>query len=59
MLTLPAGTQQASLLNSQGQVIQRVEAAGNIDVRSLPAGLYNLRTTHNGKISNQHIEVKH
>ncbi|GAB3657353.1 hypothetical protein GCM10027594_29340 [Hymenobacter agri] len=32
---------------------------GKLDVRDLPAGLYNLRMKQKGKLINQHIEVTH
>lgn len=57
-LTLPTGAQQAVLLNSQGRVVQQA-AAGTFDVRALPAGLYNLQMRQDGKLINQHVEVKH
>jgi hypothetical protein len=58
-LTLPAGITGAVLLNSQGRVVQRSEVGGKVNVRELPAGLYNLQMQQNGKLLNQHIEVKH
>jgi hypothetical protein len=58
-LTLPAGATSAVLLNSQGREVQRGAAVGILDVRQLPAGLYNLQTHQNGKVVNQRIEVKH
>lgn len=58
-LLLPQGVEQATLLNSQGQTVLQAEEARKLDVRNLPAGLYNLRMQQKGNIINQHIEVKH
>jgi hypothetical protein len=58
-LTLPQGTGKAVLLNTYGKVVQYPDATGQFDVRSLPAGLYNLQIQQDGKLSNQHIEVQH
>ncbi|MGI4871347.1 MAG: T9SS type A sorting domain-containing protein [Janthinobacterium lividum] len=57
-LTLPEGTYNAVLLDSQGKPV-RESNSGYLDVRTLPAGLYNLRTVQDGKVVNQHIEVQH
>jgi hypothetical protein len=59
VLHLPEGVTNVVLLNSQGKAMQRSEAAGQLDVRNLPAGLYNLQMQQSGKLINQHIEVKH
>lgn len=59
-LTLPAGAEGPTLFNAQGQpVLLLPDAAGKLDVKSLPNGLYNLRMRQDGKLVNQRIEVKH
>jgi hypothetical protein len=58
-LTVPMGATGGVLLNSQGRVVQRTDNAGKLDVRQLPAGLYNLQMQQNGKQVNQRIEVTH
>lgn len=58
-LTLPTGMEAATLLNSQGNVVQRSDASGRLNVQKLPAGSYNLQMRQNGKLINQRIEVKH
>lgn len=58
-LTIPQGTSKAVLLNGYGKAVQYPDATGQFDVRSLPAGLYNLQMQQNGKLINQHIEVQH
>jgi hypothetical protein len=58
-LTIPQGVGNAILLNSQGYPVAKADASGHLDVRNLPAGLYNLQTSQEGKLTNQRIEVKH
>jgi hypothetical protein len=58
-LTIPEGAKQAVLTNSQGNSVQQVDKTGNMDVRNLPNGLYNLRMQVDGKTVNQHIQVQH
>ena len=58
-LILPTGAANATLLNSQGTVVAQPDATGILNVQALPDGLYNLRMQQNGKMVNQHIEVKH
>ena len=58
-LALPQGVTHATLLNSYGKPMQLPNTSGRLDVRALPAGLYNLQMEQNGKTTNQRIEVKH
>ncbi|MDO7885256.1 T9SS type A sorting domain-containing protein [Hymenobacter cheonanensis] len=58
-LSLPAGTQEATLINSQGNVVQANNQANALDVHKLPDGLYNLRMKKGGKVINQRIQIKH
>jgi hypothetical protein len=58
-LTLPQGAGKAVLLNTYGKAVQYPDATGQLDVRSLPAGLYNLQLQQGGKVRNQHIEIQH
>lgn len=58
-LTVPKPATNGALFNSQGKAVRYADKAGNIDVRGLPEGLYNLRMKQGGKTINQHIEVKH
>ncbi|MBO2010884.1 T9SS type A sorting domain-containing protein [Hymenobacter negativus] len=58
-LAMPQGASNATLLNSQGKVVAQPDATGTLNVQHLPAGLYNLRMEQDGKMVNQHIEVKH
>jgi hypothetical protein len=57
-LTLPKGTKSATLLNDQGRPVQQLKT-GQVDVRNLPDGLYNLQMMQDGKLINQRIQVKH
>jgi hypothetical protein len=59
VLSLPTGATDAVLLNSQGKAVQQSNGSKRLDVSSLPAGLYNLQIKQDGKLINQHIEVKH
>jgi hypothetical protein len=58
-VTMPTGTADAVLLNSQGKAVAKPNKAGKFDVRNLPDGLYNLQMQQNGKRVNQRVEVKH
>lgn len=58
-LMVTDGAADAVLLNNQGKVVGRADATGKVDVKGLPPGLYNLQTRQNGKLVNQHIEVRH
>lgn len=58
-IRVPAGVENVILLNNQGQVVARPDATSKLNVQALPAGLYNLQMQQNGKLINQHIEVKH
>jgi hypothetical protein len=58
-LTISQSAEQAVLLNSQGQAVQKPDASGKLRVQDLPAGLYNLQMQQDGKLINQRIQVKH
>lgn len=58
-LTVPDQTEGATVLNSQGVPVLRLNGAKSFDIRSLPNGLYNLQMKQGGKLINQRIEVKH
>lgn len=58
-LTMPEKAEGGVLLNSHGSVVQRPDTGGKLNVRNLPAGLYNLQMRQVGKLINQRIEVKH
>ena len=59
MVTVPTGISDATLLDSKGNGVQRLNDAGNLDVRNLPNGLYNLQMRHNGKLINQRVQIVH
>ena len=58
-LILPEQVNNAALFNSQGKLVQQADGHGTLNVQTLPDGLYNLRMQQDGKMVNQHIEVKH
>ena len=58
-LRIPEGAAGATLVNDKGRAVGRRNSSGELDVRSLPEGLYNLQMMKNGKLINQRIQVKH
>jgi hypothetical protein len=58
-LSLPEGTQEAILINNQGNVVQTAGQTSMLDVRKLPEGLYNLRMKQGSKVVNQRVQIKH
>ncbi|WP_460502855.1 T9SS type A sorting domain-containing protein [Hymenobacter agri] len=58
-VAIPTGATEVVLLNAQGKAVAKPDKEGKLDVRDLPAGLYNLRMKQKGKLINQHIEVTH
>jgi len=58
-ITVPEGTQSATLLDKQGNVVQKADEQGKLDVRRLPEGLYNLQLWQDGKLVNQHMQIQH
>lgn len=59
ILTLPKNTDKVMLLNLKGMPVRASTESGRLNVQSLPDGLYNLQIQQNGKIFNQHIQIKH
>ncbi|WP_460547286.1 T9SS type A sorting domain-containing protein [Hymenobacter daeguensis] len=59
VLNMPEGATNAVLLNDQGKVVRQPDAKGKLDVRTLPAGTYNLRTNQEKTVINQQIQVTH
>lgn len=58
-LTMPVDAESATLINGQGQTVKIWKRSGELDVRSLPEGLYILRMMNAGKLINQRIQIKH
>lgn len=58
-LTVPTNNQDATLFNSQGRPVRKADASGKINVRDLPAGIYNLQMQQGAERINQRIEIKH
>jgi len=58
-ITLPVGVESATLLDNHGQTVRVLDGTNKIDVRTLPAGLYNLHMRQDGKVINKHIQVSH
>jgi hypothetical protein len=56
---IPDGSENVTLFNKSGVKVKAVNTAGQLNIQSLPEGLYNLQMQQNGKVINQHIEVKH
>jgi hypothetical protein len=58
-LILPEGVENVTLLDQQGRPMQVRSKSGKMNVQNLPDGMYNLQMQQNGKVVNQHIEIKH
>jgi hypothetical protein len=58
-LVLPENISKVTLLDIQGIPVRAAVESGKINVQGLTEGLYNLQMRQNGKVLNQHIQVKH
>lgn len=59
ILIIPRNSDMVTLLNSEGKAMVTSIINGQLNVKQLLDGLYDLRMRQNGKWISQHIQVKH